>query len=81
MRDAEVLKTYDFVDVVKRDSQIGWQVKSTKATTPVTWKRAKIPNQEELMKNSFDSQEKSQVLGNAIVEFCNEHAEASIKIV
>ena len=79
VRNAEVLKTYDFVDVVKRDSQVGWQVKSTKADTPVTWKRAKIPNQEELMENSFHSEEARQILGNTIINFCNEHAEASIK--
>ncbi len=80
VRDAEVLKTYDFVDVIKRNSQIGWQVKSTKATTPVTWKRAKIPNQERLVKDSLDSEDARQILGNAIIEFCNEHAEASIKL-
>ncbi len=80
VRDAEVLKTYDFVDVIKQDSGIGWQVKSTKATTPVTWKRAKIPNQEELMESSFHSEEARQILGNTIIEFCNEHAEASLKL-
>lgn len=80
VRDAEVLKTYDFVDVIKRDLQIGWQVKSTKASTPVTWKRAKIPNQEELTQSSFHSMEARQILGNTIIDFCNEHAEASIKL-
>ncbi len=80
VRDAEVLKTYDFVDVIKRDSKIGWQVKSTKADTPVTWKRAKIPNQEELMENSFHSEEARQILGNTIIEFCNKHAEVSMKL-
>lgn len=80
VRSAEVLKTYDFVDVIKRDSHIGWQVKSTKANTPVTWKRAKIPNREELTENSFQSEEARQILGNTIIDFCNEHAEASIKL-
>ncbi|CAN5473354.1 hypothetical protein BH10ACI1_BH10ACI1_23520 [soil metagenome] len=80
VRNAEVLKTYDFVDVIKQNSGIGWQVKSTKATTPVTWKRAKIPNQEELMESSFHSEEARQTLGNTIIEFCNEHAEASLKL-
>lgn len=37
-----VLATYDFVDVICEAEGVGWQVKSTKATTPVTWKRAKI---------------------------------------
>lgn len=78
VRDADVLKTYDFVDVIKRDSRIGWQVKSTKASTPVTWKRAKIPNQEELMESSFHSEEACQILGNTIIDFCNRHAEASL---
>jgi hypothetical protein len=80
VRDGEVLKTYDFVDVIKRDSKVGWQVKSTKADTPVTWKRAKIPHQEKLMEGSFHSEEARQILGNTIIEFCNEHAEASIKL-
>ena len=34
--DTEVLHTYDFVDVISRSEKIGWQVKSTKSTTPVT---------------------------------------------
>jgi hypothetical protein len=80
VRDAEVLKTYDFVDMINRKSRVGWQIKSTKADTPVTWKRAKIPNQEELTKNSFNSEEARQILGNTIIEFCNEHAEASLKL-
>ncbi len=66
VRNAEVLKTYDFVDVINRDLRVGWQVKSTKADTPVTWKRAKIPNQEKLVKDSLDSEEARQILGNAI---------------
>ena len=41
LRQGEVLGTYDFVDVIKRGSKCGWQVKSTKESTPVTWKRAK----------------------------------------
>lgn len=79
VRDAEVLRTYDFVDVIKPEKKIGWQIKSTKADTPVTWKRAKIRNQEELMESSFHSEEARQILGNTIIEFCNEHAEVSLK--
>ena len=79
-RKAKVLKTYDFVDVVKKDSRIGWQVKSTKATTPVTWKRAKIPNQEQLIIESRQSAQGLQSLGNAIIEFCNDHAKESIQL-
>ncbi len=74
IRNADVLKTYDFVDVVKLDSRIGWQVKSTKSTTPVTWKRAKIPSQEQLILASRQSEQGLQNLGDAIIEFCNAHA-------
>lgn len=65
-----VLKTYDFVDVVKQGS-VGWQVKSTKTTTPITWKRAKIPNKTELMEASYESEAGCQKLGDTLVEFCN----------
>jgi len=44
VRNGEVLNTYDFVDVINQNEKVGWQVKSTKASTPVTWKRAKIPS-------------------------------------
>jgi hypothetical protein len=49
VRKGEVLRTYDFVDVVDRKAGLGWQVKSTLAGTPVTWKRAKIPERLELI--------------------------------
>lgn len=76
VRGGDVLNTYDFVDVV--DGKIGWQVKSTKAETPVTWKRAKIANAEELISQSYKSKRGLQELGNAIIDFCNDHAAASI---
>lgn len=77
--DADVLDTYDFADVVTQDSRIGWQVKSTKASTPVTWKRAKIPNAERLIKASFDDGPRAvQKLGDAVIDFCNHHAEQSL---
>jgi hypothetical protein len=79
VRESEVLNTYDFVDVIKRDIKVGWQVKSTKSTTPVTWKRAKIPNQVTLVKASYQSVKDAQTLGDAIIEFCNAHARASIR--
>jgi hypothetical protein len=75
---AERLNTYDFVDVVDRKQGIGWQVKSTKATTPVTWKRAKIPNAENLIKGSNLNSAGLQKLGDSIINFCNEHAIESI---
>jgi hypothetical protein len=46
VREGVMLGKYDFVDVIKPGSKCGWQVKSTKASTPVTWKRAKIPMRE-----------------------------------
>ena len=79
VRDAEVLPTYDFVDVIRRDIRCGWQVKSTKSTTPVTWKRAKIPNAEELIADSQESPEARQDLGNEIIDFCNRHVLESIE--
>ena len=74
---ADVLKTYDFADVVKRGA-VGWQVKSTKSETPVTWKRAKIPDKQQLIEASQQNDGGRQELGNALIDFCNEHALASL---
>lgn len=84
VRGGAVLRTYDFVDVIKSEGRIGWQVKSTKATTPVTWKRAKIPRAQELIAASRDPEEIArkeglQALGNAVIEFCNRHAAESLE--
>ena len=79
VRGASVLNTYDFVDVVNTESHCGWQVKSTKASTPVTWKRAKIENSAQLIEQSTKSAEDLQALGDAIINFCNEHALASME--
>ena len=76
VREGNVLNTYGFVDVI--DGKTGWQIKSTKAETPVTWKRAKIANAEELILQSYKSKRGLQELGNAIIDFCNEHVSASI---
>lgn len=73
VKNAEVLNTYDFVDVIDVESKVGWQVKATKEKTPVTWKRAKIPNQVELIKASQNSENGLQALGDAIINFCNSH--------
>src|ERR1700686_4422516 len=80
VRQGEVLRTYDFVDVVNRESGLGWQVKSTLAQTPVTWKRAKIPSRVELILASEKSDAGLQALGDAIIGFCNRHAEESIEL-
>jgi hypothetical protein len=77
VHNAEVLDTYDFVDVIQRSQRVGWQVKSTKEETPVTWKRAKIPNKDALVAASMKRKSGLQPLGDAIIAFCNEHAEES----
>lgn len=61
------------------DGRSGWQIKSTRAETPVTWKRAKIANAEELIEQSFKSERGLRELGDAIINFCNDHASASIE--
>ena len=78
VRGGTVLNTYDFVDVIHIQTSSGWQVKSTKIDTPVTWKRAKIPNALELIETSRQSESGLQALGDAIMEFCNDHARASL---
>lgn len=77
VHDAKQLATYDYVDVC-RDGIVGWQVKSTKDDTPLTWKRAKIADSASLIKESEAGVAGSRKLGNAIIDFCNQHAAASI---
>lgn len=45
--------------------------------TPVTWKRAKIPNKENLVAASLNSADGLQDLGDEIIAFCNRHAQRS----
>ena len=78
VRSGEVLHTYDFVDVVNREEACGWQVKSTRDATPVTWKRAKLPNVTGLVDASLKSDAACQELGDTIINFCNEHAQRSL---
>lgn len=78
VRDAKVLDTYDFIDVIDRKTNTGWQVKSTLASTPITWKRAKILNSTKLILDSQESFEACQILGNSIIKFCNDHAQQSL---
>ena len=79
VRGGDVLGTYDFVDVIDPKTRLGWQVKSTKVGTPVTWKRAKIPNAVELTEASYQSKDGLQALGNSIIKFCNNHARESLE--
>jgi hypothetical protein len=79
IRKAEVLKTYDFVDVVHQAERCGWQVKSTKDTTPVTWKRAKIAESRALIAKSENDEDAVQALGGAIIQFCNAHGHESLE--
>jgi len=74
VRGGEVLNTYDFVDILNKKKKVGWQIKSTKASTPVTWKRAKIPNSVQLIATSKKDTDGLQKLGDAIIKFCNDHA-------
>lgn len=71
------LKTYDYVDVYL-PHDVGWQVKSTKDSTPITWKRAKIAASNEMIAASEKSPEDRQRLGDAIIDFCNNHARESL---
>ena len=77
IRGAKVLNTYDFVDVIHKEAGIGWQVKSTKEKTPVTWKRAKLPNVQDMILESQESEYARQALGNAIINFSNSHVRQS----
>lgn len=74
----ERLRTYDFVDVINRKEKIGWQVKSLDADTPVTWIRGKLSSKQSLITASFESEEARQALGDAILNYCNDHAKASL---
>lgn len=80
VRNAKVLKTYDFVDVIDQQNQIGWQMKSTKSDTPVTWKRAKIANKEELISASECAPYDCSNIGKEIINFCNNHIKHSIDL-
>ena len=72
-------RTYDFVDVVNNQTRAGWQVKSTRRKTPVTWKRAKLPNKDVLIDASRKTAAGRQALGDAIIDFCNHAAKKSIE--
>lgn len=78
VREGAVLPTYDYIDVLDKNSKVGWSIKSTKSSTPVTWKRAKIRDKENFIRNSFESEEGIQKLGDEIIEFCNSHARESL---
>jgi len=90
---ARQLPTYDYVDVVIEGNDgskkgnvikgVGWSVKSTKESTPLTWKRAKIEKKRSLIEASEDADESIsaiglQALGDAIIDFCNDHAQQSM---
>ncbi len=80
VRGATVLPTYDFVDVVDPAKHIGWQVKATLAGTPMTWKRAKLPDKMARINESRKGERQRQALGNAIIEYCNANARASLDL-
>ena len=61
--------SYSFVDVIA--GQRGYQVKCALSTTPVTWKRVKLPNKNKLLENSSPQQ-----LGDMVIDFCNANVQA-----
>lgn len=71
--------TYDFADVVAKDSRVGWQVKSTRIDTPVTWKRVKLPDKMSLITASQKSSSGVKDLGDAIIAYCNRAARESVE--
>lgn len=76
----EKLAKYDFADVISQEMRIGWQVKSTKASTPVTWKRAKIEGSDELIRRSDKGDESAtKQLGDRVIKACNDHARESLE--
>jgi hypothetical protein len=75
----ERLRTYDFVGVINRQERIGWQIKSLDADTPVTWIRGKLPGKQALIEASFESAEARQALCDTILNYCNDHARASLE--
>jgi hypothetical protein len=79
VHSAEQLATYDYVDVCRKNN-VGWQVKSTKKDTPLTWKRAKIANSDAMIKESEKSSAACQKLGDAIIDDCNNHAKKSLEL-
>jgi hypothetical protein len=79
LHGASVLKNYDFVDVIHAERRMGWQVKSTKASTPITWKRAKLPDKVRLIEASEANPVACQKLGAALIDFCNAHAAESFR--
>ena len=76
VRGGERKNTYDFVDVVDTSHRMGWQVKSAREKTTVTWKRAKLPNAAALIEASDKN---PKILGDKIIDFCNAHARESMK--
>ncbi len=77
VRNGEQLVTYDYVDVCIHND-VGWSVKSTKENTPLTWKRAKIPNSASLILESENDPVHCQKLGDLIISFCNNHITESM---
>ena len=73
------LCTYDFVDVVAEESRVGWQVKSTRVGTPVTWMRVKLPNKTSLINASQKGNDGVRELGDTIISYCNHAALESIE--
>lgn len=78
VRKGKIITKRHFVDVVAEGGDIGWQVKSTSGNSPLTWNRARIADQEDLIAESRAGTAGCQALGNAIIAFCNDHAVKSL---
>lgn len=78
-RGGKMLSTYDYIDVLHEEGKLGWSIKSTKESTPMTWKRGKIPDKASMIKASHASSNGIQQLGDALIRFCNDHAKASME--
>jgi hypothetical protein len=78
VKKAEVLSTYDYIDVRHVKKRVGWSIKSTKHDTPITWMRAKIENKQALIAESRGSPQALQSLGDSLIKLCNDRALKSI---
>lgn len=79
VHEGQRLPTYDYIDVLNRNKRLGWSIKSTKSSTPLTWKRAKISDKSNLILDSIKSEFGIQKLGDTIIEYCNKHAQDSME--
>ena len=77
VRGGDLLGKYDFVDVLQRSEGVGWQVKSTRHRSPLTWMRADFRRRSELVaeadaeRDEGRKRELVQALGDSVIEYAN----------